>query len=95
MSAALAVGEAGEIYMRRAADGAPATSPPTAAATARKPWRTAGRSLARPRLLLTPTAAITHWPNRRTDMILVGGSNVYPAEIEAALEEHRRYSRWR
>jgi bile acid-coenzyme A ligase len=26
--------------------------------------------------------------DRRTDMILVGGSNVYPAEIEAALEEH-------
>jgi bile acid-coenzyme A ligase len=25
---------------------------------------------------------------RRTDMILVGGSNVYPAEIEAALDEH-------
>ena len=25
--------------------------------------------------------------DRRTDMILVGGSNVYPAEIEAALEE--------
>jgi bile acid-coenzyme A ligase len=26
--------------------------------------------------------------DRKTDMILVGGSNVYPAEIEAALEEH-------
>ena len=26
--------------------------------------------------------------DRRTDMILVGGSNVYPAEIEAALEEY-------
>jgi bile acid-coenzyme A ligase len=26
--------------------------------------------------------------DRRADMILVGGSNVYPAEIEAALEEH-------
>ncbi|MBO2454502.1 AMP-binding protein [Actinomadura barringtoniae] len=26
--------------------------------------------------------------DRETDMILVGGSNVYPAEIEAALEEH-------
>ncbi len=26
--------------------------------------------------------------DRRTDMILVGGSNVYPAEIEAALDEH-------
>jgi bile acid-coenzyme A ligase len=26
--------------------------------------------------------------DRDTDMILVGGANVYPAEIEAALEEH-------
>jgi bile acid-coenzyme A ligase len=26
--------------------------------------------------------------DRATDMILVGGSNVYPAEIEAALDEH-------
>src|SRR5579871_5869248 len=26
--------------------------------------------------------------DRRTDMILVGGANVYPAEIESALEEH-------
>jgi bile acid-coenzyme A ligase len=26
--------------------------------------------------------------DRRTDMILVGGSNVYPAEIEGALDEH-------
>jgi bile acid-coenzyme A ligase len=26
--------------------------------------------------------------DRQTDMVLVGGSNVYPAEVEAALEEH-------
>jgi bile acid-coenzyme A ligase len=26
--------------------------------------------------------------DRRTDMILVGGANIYPAEIEAALDEH-------
>ncbi len=26
--------------------------------------------------------------DRETDMILVGGSNVYPAEVEAALDEH-------
>jgi len=28
--------------------------------------------------------------DRQTDMILVGGSNVYPAEVEAALDEHPR-----
>ena len=32
--------------------------------------------------------------DRRTDMILVGGSNVYPAEIEAALEEHPAVQSW-
>ena len=26
--------------------------------------------------------------DRDTDMIVVGGSNVYPAEVEAALDEH-------
>jgi bile acid-coenzyme A ligase len=26
--------------------------------------------------------------DRRTDMVLIGGANVYPAEIEAALDEH-------
>ena len=28
--------------------------------------------------------------DRQTDMILAGGSNVYPAEVEAALDEHPR-----
>jgi bile acid-coenzyme A ligase len=28
--------------------------------------------------------------DRDTDMILVGGANVYPAEVESALEEHPR-----
>ncbi|HUF25424.1 MAG TPA: AMP-binding protein [Gemmatimonadaceae bacterium] len=28
--------------------------------------------------------------DRDTDMILVGGANVYPAEVEAALDEHQR-----
>jgi bile acid-coenzyme A ligase len=28
--------------------------------------------------------------DRQTDMILSGGSNIYPAEVEAALDEHPR-----
>ena len=28
--------------------------------------------------------------DRQTDMILVGGANIYPAEVEAALDEHPR-----
>jgi bile acid-coenzyme A ligase len=28
--------------------------------------------------------------DRQTDMILAGGSNVYPAEVEAAIDEHPR-----
>ena len=31
-----------------------------------------------------------HLADRLTDMILVGGANVYPAEVEAALEQHPR-----
>ena len=33
--------------------------------------------------------------DRRTDLILAGGANIYPAEVEAALEEHPRWSRAR
>ena len=37
----------------------------------------------------TPTATSTS-PTGSSDMILVGGSNIYPAEVEAALDEHPR-----
>merc|ERR1719162_494502 len=29
-----------------------------------------------------------HLGDRKNDMVLVGGTNVYPAEVEAALEQH-------
>ena len=79
----LAQGETGEIYMRRTA-GTPET------------YRYLG---ATPRVLADGWESLgdlgwfdaegyLYLADRRTDMILVGGSNVYPAEIEAALEEH-------
>jgi bile acid-coenzyme A ligase len=79
----LSPGEVGEIYMRRAAD-----APPTyryLGATARvlpDGWESLGD------IGWFDEEGYLYLADRRTDMILVGGSNVYPAEIEAALEEH-------
>ena len=79
----LPVGDTGEIFMKRA-EGMPAT------------YRYVG---ATPRVLAGGWESIgdigwfdeegyLYLADRRSDMILVGGANVYPAEIEAALEEH-------
>ncbi|MGZ5989093.1 MAG: AMP-binding protein [Rhizomicrobium sp.] len=79
----LPTGQTGEIYMKRAA-GLPAT------------YRYVG---ATPRVINGDWESIgdigwfdedgyLYLADRRTDMILVGGANVYPAEIESALEEH-------
>ena len=76
-------GEVGEIYMRRDAAGT-------------RSYHYVG---AEPRLLpghwesLGDMGAIdedgyVYLSDRRADMILVGGANVYPAEVEAALMEH-------
>jgi bile acid-coenzyme A ligase len=76
-------GEVGEIYMRR-----PPGQPET--------YRYVG---ATPRTLADGWESLgdmgwfdadgyLYLADRRADMILVGGSNVYPAEIEAALQEH-------
>jgi bile acid-coenzyme A ligase len=76
-------GEVGEIYMRRAVD-----TPPTyryLGATARAlpdGWESLGD------VGWFDEEGYLYLADRRTDMILVGGSNVYPAEIEAALDEH-------
>ncbi len=76
-------GQVGEIYMRRA----PGT-PPTysyVGAVARSDadgWESLGD------LGWFDEEGYLYIADRRTDMILVGGANVYPAEIEAALEEH-------
>ena len=76
-------GEVGEIWMRRGPGEPPtyryigAEAGDAAAAGSRSAtWAGSTRTA-------TSTSA-----DRRTDMILVGGANVYPAEVEAALDEH-------
>lgn len=75
--------EVGEIYMRR-----PEGAPPSykyIGATAKVlegGWESLGD------IGWFDEEGYLYLADRRTDMILVGGSNVYPAEIEAALEEH-------
>ncbi|MDR3512817.1 MAG: AMP-binding protein [Caulobacteraceae bacterium] len=79
----LPAGEVGEIYMRQAKD-----APPTYAyrgATARTladGWESLGD------IGWFDEDGYLYLADRRTDMILVGGSNVYPAEVEAAIDEH-------
>ena len=75
-------GETGEIYMRPS-DGMPATYRYVGAEARRiGDWESLGD------LGWFDADGYLYLADRRTDMILVGGSNVYPAEIEAALDEH-------
>jgi len=79
----LPAGDVGEIYMRR-----PEGMPPSykyigaTAKTLEGGWESLGD------IGWFDADGYLYLADRRTDMILVGGSNVYPAEIEAALEEH-------
>ena len=77
-------GTVGEIFMRR-----PEGTPPTyrylgAEARTRGDWESLGD------LGWMDAEGYVYLTDRHTDMILVGGANVYPAEIEAALEAHPR-----
>lgn len=76
-------GQVGEIYMRPA-EGAPPTYKYLGATAKTLPggWESLGD------LGWFDEEGFLYLADRRTDMILVGGSNVYPAEIESALEEH-------
>lgn len=76
-------GEVGEIYMRRP-EGAPPSYKYLGATAKTLPggWESLGD------IGWFDEDGYLYLADRRTDMILVGGSNVYPAEIEAALEEH-------
>jgi bile acid-coenzyme A ligase len=77
----LPAGEVGEVWMRPP----PGTTPYRylgATAKARDGWESIGD------LGHMDADGYVYLADRRDDLILVGGSNVYPAEVEAALSEH-------
>jgi bile acid-coenzyme A ligase len=76
-------GQEGEIWMRRGA-GAPSPYQYIGATARSAPggWESLGD------IGLVDADGYVYITDRLADMILVGGSNVYPAEIEAALDEH-------
>ena len=76
-------GEVGEIWMRRG-EGAPPSYRYVGARAKSRPdgWESLG-DMGR-----MDAEGYVYLSDRDTDMILVGGANVYPAEIEAALDEH-------
>jgi bile acid-coenzyme A ligase len=76
-------GEIGEVFMRRPEGSAPSYHYRGASArTLEGGWESLGD------IGYFDEDGYLYLADRRTDMILVGGSNVYPAEIEAALDEH-------
>lgn len=79
-------GEIGEIYMRASEDGSVKTYEYVGAQARTLPggWESLGD------MGWMDDDGYLYLTDRRTDMILVGGANVYPAEIEAALDEHPR-----
>jgi bile acid-coenzyme A ligase len=79
----LPAGEVGEIWMRRGPDAPPSYRYIGATARTRPGgWESLG-DMGR-----FDEDGYLYLSDRETDMILVGGSNVYPAEVEAALDEH-------
>jgi bile acid-coenzyme A ligase len=81
--ASLPPGEIGEIWMRRGPDEAsPYAYIGAEPRSAAENWESLGDNGH------FDAEGYLYLADRATDMILVGGSNVYPAEIEAALDEH-------
>jgi bile acid-coenzyme A ligase len=80
--AELPPGEVGEIWMRRGPDAEPTYRYMGADAQERDGWETIGD------LGWMDEDGYVYISDRRTDLILAGGANVYPAEVEAALDEH-------
>lgn len=79
----LPVGEVGEVWMRHPPDVVPYRYV-GAETRAVDGWETLG-DLGR-----VDADGYLYLADRRTDMVLVGGANVYPAEVEAALGSHPR-----
>jgi bile acid-coenzyme A ligase len=81
--APLPPGEIGEVFLRRPED-MPASYQYRGATARTLPdgWESLGD------IGYFDADGYLYLADRRTDMVLVGGSNVYPAEIEAALDEH-------
>jgi bile acid-coenzyme A ligase len=81
--AELPAGQVGEVWMRRGPE-APPTYRYVGASAKRRPgnWESLGD------MGWMDEQGYLYLSDRETDMILVGGSNVYPAEVEAALDEH-------
>ena len=76
-------GQVGEIWMRRGEDAPPSYRYVGAEAKSRPGnWESLG-DMGR-----QDENGYIYLSDRDTDMILVGGANVYPAEVEAALDEH-------
>jgi bile acid-coenzyme A ligase len=78
----LPAGEVGEIFMRGPEGAPPSYRYVGAEARERGGWESLGD------LGWMDEDGYLYVSDRRTDMILSGGSNVYPAEVEAALLEH-------
>ena len=76
-------GETGEVYMRR-----PPGLPPSYSYRGATPRTLPGGWESLGDIGWFDEDGYLYLADRRTDMILVGGSNVYPAEIESALDEH-------
>ncbi len=80
--APLPAGVTGEIFMRRPEGAPPSYKYVGAEARTIGEWESLGD------IGWIDEDGFVFLADRRTDMILVGGANVYPAEIEGALEEH-------
>lgn len=75
-------GEVGEIYLRGPDGAGPSYRYVGSEAKTRDGWETLGD------MGWLDKDGYLYISDRRTDMILAGGANIYPAEVEAALMEH-------